>query len=75
VGYAPDTLDTPDKPLAGLTVVVTRSREQADALVRPLEALGAEVLAFPVIEVVDPVDVRPLEEDRKSTRLNSSHRL
>lgn len=60
---ASDTSVTPaDRPLAGLSVVVTRTREQAEALVRPLEALGAEVLAFPVIEVVDPADTAPLEK-------------
>lgn len=48
------------QPLAGLTVLVTRTREQAEALVSPLEALGAEVVAFPVIEVVDPDDPEPL---------------
>lgn len=41
-------------PLAGRSVLVTRTREQAHALVEPLEALGAEVLAMPVLETVDP---------------------
>ena len=60
---ASDTSVTPaDKPLEGLCVVVTRTREQSGALVEPLEALGAEVLAFPVIEVVDPQDTGPLDE-------------
>ena len=60
---ASDTSVTPaDKPLEGLCVVVTRTREQSDALVQPLEALGAEVLSFPVIEVVDPEDPGPLDE-------------
>jgi uroporphyrinogen III methyltransferase/synthase len=48
-------------PLAGTSVLVTRTREQAGALVEPLEALGAEVLAFPVIETVDPEDWGPAD--------------
>lgn len=50
------------RPLEGRTVLVTRTREQAAGLAGPLEALGAEVLYFPVIEVVDPVDTRPLDD-------------
>lgn len=48
-------------PLAGRSVLVTRTREQAAALVEPLEALGAEVLCFPVIEIVDPEDASPVD--------------
>lgn len=43
-------------PLAGRSVVVTRTADQAAALVEPLEALGAEVLVFPVLEIADPED-------------------
>jgi len=43
-------------PLAGRSVVITRTREQAASLAEPLEALGAEVLAMPVLTVVDPPD-------------------
>ena len=43
-------------PLAGRSVVITRTREQARKLAEPLEALGAEVLAMPVLEVTDPPD-------------------
>lgn len=43
-------------------MLVTRTREQAGALVEPLEALGAEVLVFPVIETVDPQDWGPADE-------------
>lgn len=59
---APDT--TPHDagaPLAGRSVLVTRTREQAAALVEPLEELGAEVLCLPVIEVADPEDTAPLD--------------
>jgi uroporphyrinogen-III synthase len=45
-------------PLAGRTVVVTRPREQADALAVPLRGLGAEVILAPVIRIVP----RPLDE-------------
>jgi uroporphyrinogen III methyltransferase/synthase len=42
------------KALAGKRIVVTRSREQADELVFPLQELGAEVLLIPTIEIVPP---------------------
>jgi len=53
--------DVAAAPLAGRSVLVTRTREQAHALVDPLEALGAEVLTMPVLEVVDPEDFGPLD--------------
>lgn len=48
------------RPLAGLRVVVTRPRNQAESLVAGLERLGAEVVAAPLIRIVDPVDPEPL---------------
>ena len=60
-------LDTPDAatglgaPLVGRSVVVTRTRAQAASLADPLEALGAEVLAFPVLDTVDPEDWGPTD--------------
>ncbi len=48
--------------LAGKRVVVTRSREQAGALVGLLESAGAEALVFPSIEIIDPPDTAPLDE-------------
>jgi uroporphyrinogen-III synthase len=48
-------------PLSGRSVVVTRTAAQAAALAEPLEALGAEVLAFPVLETVDPEDWGPAD--------------
>lgn len=44
------------KPLLGMEVVVTRSREQASKLVVQLRELGAKVLAVPTIEFVEPSD-------------------
>lgn len=62
----PDEAATPQTdlgaPLAGRSVLVTRTREQAHSLVEPLEALGAEVLAMPVLETVDPEDWGPVDE-------------
>jgi uroporphyrinogen III methyltransferase/synthase len=57
---SPDGLDaapSPDRPLAGRTVVVTRPRAQAASLQKPLEALGAEVLVVPTIRI----EPRPLD--------------
>jgi uroporphyrinogen III methyltransferase / synthase len=48
-------------PLAGRSVLVTRTREQAHSLVDPLEALGAEVLSMPVLVTVDPEDWGPVD--------------
>jgi uroporphyrinogen III methyltransferase/synthase len=41
----------PPRPLAGLSVAVTRARAQASGLARRLEALGASVIQAPVIRV------------------------
>jgi uroporphyrinogen III methyltransferase/synthase len=48
--------------LEGKTVVVTRARAQAGALARLLEDAGAEVLAFPTIEIADPESFEALDE-------------
>jgi len=53
--------DEASAPLAGTTVVVTRSRGQAGALSGRLEELGATVVEFPVIQLVDPDDWRPAD--------------
>src|SRR5262245_17822851 len=44
------------RPLFGRRVVVTRAREQASELTGRLEALGAEVIELPAIEIDDPDD-------------------
>ncbi|MEO6463368.1 MAG: uroporphyrinogen-III synthase, partial [Candidatus Eisenbacteria bacterium] len=48
-------------PLEGRTVVVTRARAQAAALVEALRRLGARVLELPAIEIVDPPDWSPFD--------------
>ncbi|HTX68748.1 MAG TPA: uroporphyrinogen-III synthase [Thermoleophilia bacterium] len=55
----PETTPSPDRPLAGRTVVVTRPREQATSLKVPLEELGAEVLVVPTIRI----EPRPLDDE------------
>jgi uroporphyrinogen III methyltransferase / synthase len=49
-------------PLFGKRVVVTRDRRQSPLLAEPLEALGAEVLFVPVIEIADPAESSPLDQ-------------
>jgi uroporphyrinogen III methyltransferase/synthase len=41
-------------PLEGRRVAITRARAQSEALVQPLERLGATVMAIPTIEVRNP---------------------
>jgi uroporphyrinogen III methyltransferase/synthase len=49
-------------PLFGKRIVVTRDRRQAMELAEPLEALGAETLLLPVIEIRAAVDTGPLDQ-------------
>jgi len=49
-------------PLFGQRIVVTRDRSQASELAEPLEALGAEALLLPVIEIREPSDPQPLDD-------------
>ena len=53
---------TCDRPLAGRSVIVTRTADQATGLIEPLEALGAEVVLMPVIAIADPEDWGPVDE-------------
>lgn len=51
------------RPLFGVTVLVTRARDQASELSEKLEELGAEVVEFPVIEIAPvPADKQKLNE-------------
>jgi len=49
------------QPLAGLRVLVGRARHQASALSSRLQALGAEVIAIPFIEIRKPKSCKPLD--------------
>jgi uroporphyrinogen III methyltransferase/synthase len=48
-------------PLFGQRIVVTRAREQADALTARLEALGAYAIELPTIEIRPAADPAPLD--------------
>jgi uroporphyrinogen III methyltransferase/synthase len=48
-------------PLFGKQIVVTRAREQADALGARLRDLGANVMELPAIEIRPPADYGPLD--------------
>lgn len=50
------------RPLSGMRVAVTRTREQASGLVQRLGDLGAEVLEVPTIRVEHPEALGPLME-------------
>ena len=45
-------------PLSGLGVVLTRPRQQCEAIASALEAKGARVLVFPALDIV-PVELSP----------------
>lgn len=58
-----DTLNWFEKlPLFGKRIVVTRAAGQARDLSEKLSALGAEAIELPVIALVPPEDLRPLDE-------------
>jgi uroporphyrinogen III methyltransferase/synthase len=48
-------------PLFGRRIVVTRAREQSDALASRLRALGADAIELPTIEIVPAADYAPLD--------------
>lgn len=54
--------DPDGRPLDGRIVVVTRAAAQSRSLIDALESLGATVLAFPVIQTVEPDDWAPVDE-------------
>ncbi len=49
-------------PLFGQRIIVTRDRRQSSMLAEPLEALGAETLFVPVIEIADAAESSSLEQ-------------
>lgn len=50
------------KPLAGVRIVVTRSKKQAAGLSSKFRSLGAEVYEFPVISITPPESWQPLDD-------------
>ncbi len=50
-----------DRPLFGRSIVVARPREEAEASAVALEAMGAEVLVAPTVEILPPDDFGPLD--------------
>jgi uroporphyrinogen III methyltransferase / synthase len=48
--------DAPEKPLAGVRVVITRAGAQASGLARQIELVGGAVVEFPTIEIQPPED-------------------
>jgi uroporphyrinogen III methyltransferase / synthase len=48
-------------PLYGLRIVVTRARDQAEALTAKLRALGADVVELPTIAIEPAMDGAPLD--------------
>jgi uroporphyrinogen III methyltransferase/synthase len=56
-------------PLFGQRIVVTRPQGEADGAAEALEALGAEVLIAPTVEILPPGDLAPI--DRAIAALSS----
>lgn len=48
------------QPLAGVLIVVTRAKHQAEELAAPLRGLGAQVILLPMIGIAPPADAGPL---------------
>ncbi len=48
------------KPLTGISILVTRPPHQAKALSEKIQAAGGNVILFPVLEILDIPDRRPL---------------
>jgi uroporphyrinogen-III synthase len=52
--------DRPEKPLAGVGVLVTRPIHQAEHLAQLIERAGGVAIRFPTIEIAPPTDPGPL---------------
>jgi len=50
------------RPLFGKTIIITRTRHQSSSLRAQLEALGAEVLEAPTIDIVPPPDWTAIDD-------------
>lgn len=53
---ATNATETMHKPLAGVTVLVTRAGVQASGLAQQIQRAGGEVVEFPTIEIQAPAD-------------------
>ena len=53
--------DAGPRPLQGMGVVVTRPAHQARTLAGLIEKAGGEAILFPVLEILDAPDLRPLQ--------------
>src|SRR3982751_6251395 len=51
-----------EKPLDGITVVITRARAQAAGFADELERLGARAVICPTIEIVEPESYAELDQ-------------
>jgi uroporphyrinogen III methyltransferase/synthase len=49
------------RPLRGRTIVITRAKSQSDELASALEELGAAIIRFPTIQIVEPSSWAPLD--------------
>lgn len=54
--------EPPSQPLKGKRIVVTRAHHQAAGFAHDLEALGAEVILLPTIEIRPPQSFQPLDK-------------
>lgn len=52
---------TADLPLNGMGVVVTRPAHQTRQLAQLISSAGGEAILFPVLEILDAADLRPLQ--------------
>ncbi len=52
---------TTAQPLTGKRILITRARQQAGRLAESLEALGAEIIRLPTIEIVPPESYADLD--------------
>jgi len=57
---------TASRPLEDVRALVTRPRAQAASLCRLLQRSGAEVLAIPTVEIVEPEDWTPVDAALRS---------
>lgn len=59
------------RPLQGRRVAVTRARAQAADLIQRLEALGAEVVAVPLIRIAGPDELEPAQQQALGAAVQS----